>query len=37
VELDDDAAIHRFLAFVDRQHPMSLHQAYVPGASFVHG
>ena len=32
VELDDDtAAIHRLLAFVDRQHPVSLHQAYLPG------
>jgi hypothetical protein len=31
VELDDDvAAIHRLLRFVDRQHPMALHQAYLP-------
>ncbi len=31
VDLDDDvAAIHRLLRFVDRQHPMSLHQAYLP-------
>ena len=32
VELDDDtAAIRRLLAFVDRQHPVSLHEAYLPG------
>ena len=36
VELDDDAAtIHRLFAFVDRQYPMSLHQAYLPGAAFA--
>jgi hypothetical protein len=30
--LDDDvAAIQRLLGFVDRQHPMSLYQAYLPG------
>jgi hypothetical protein len=32
IELDDDAdAIHRLLALVDRQHPVSLHEAYLPG------
>lgn len=32
LELDDDVtAIHRLIGFVDRQHPMSLHQAYLPG------
>jgi hypothetical protein len=36
VELDDDAtAIHRLLAFVDRHHPISLHQAYLPGPAFM--
>jgi hypothetical protein len=31
LELDDDvAAIHRLLGFVDPQHPLSLHQAYLP-------
>lgn len=38
VELDDDAAaIHQLLAFVDRQHPMSLDQAYLPGAAVAQG
>ena len=34
LELDDDvAAIHRLLGFVDPQHPLPLHQAYLPGAA----
>lgn len=34
LELDDDvAAIHRLLTFVDRRHPMSMHEAYLPGAA----
>ena len=38
LEFDDDAAaIHRLLAFVDRQHPMSLHQADLPGGAFTQG
>jgi hypothetical protein len=36
--LDDDAAaIHRLLAFVDRQHPVSLHEAYLPLATTATG
>jgi hypothetical protein len=38
VELDDDvAAIHRLLRFVDRRHPMSLHQAYLPVPAWTEG
>lgn len=38
VEFDDDVtAIDRLLRFVDRQHPMSLHQAYCPMPASTEG